>query len=85
MHMRCIVYFLALCVSAILEPVDTLGQETRHLDLQQAESRLRGTYEQREFRAKAFRGEWLPDSSGYTVCETVEETDGLRNTCTAPR
>jgi dipeptidyl-peptidase-4 len=36
---------------------------------------LRGIYEQREFRAKAFRGEWLPDSSGYTVLETVDETD----------
>jgi dipeptidyl-peptidase-4 len=40
--------------------------------------RLRSVYELGEFRAEAFRGEWLPDSSGYTLREkdpnTSEET-----------
>ena len=44
-------------------------------ELQKAESRLRGIYEQREFRARAFRGEWLPDSSGYTVLESIPDSD----------
>ncbi len=39
--------------------------------LQQAEPRLRAIYDQGAFRPKRFRGEWLPDSSGYTVLESV--------------
>jgi dipeptidyl-peptidase-4 len=34
-----------------------------------AETRLRAIYERNEFRAKPFRAEWLPDSTGYTVME----------------
>jgi len=42
----------------------------RHRDLlEQAEQRLRAIYDRGEFRARRFRGEWLPDSSGYTVSE----------------
>lgn len=37
--------------------------------LDEVESRLQAIYERGEFRAKRFGGEWLPDSSGYTVRE----------------
>jgi len=39
--------------------------------LKQAESRLRAIYERNEYRPKSFRAEWLADSSGYTVSESV--------------
>lgn len=39
-----------------------------------AESRLKAIYDRGEFRAKRFRGTWLPDSSGYTVEERDSET-----------
>ncbi|MEM9659267.1 MAG: hypothetical protein AAF961_12990, partial [Planctomycetota bacterium] len=35
--------------------------------LQEAETRLRAIYEDREFRANGFRGEWSSDSSSYTI------------------
>jgi dipeptidyl-peptidase-4 len=45
-----------------------------HADLlQQAESRFRDIYDREEFRPKRFQGEWLPDSSGYTVSESVPD------------
>ena len=47
------------------------GQIAREQILKEAESRLRAIYERREFRARRFRADWLSDSSGYTVLETV--------------
>ena len=41
--------------------------------LKEAESRLRAIYDREEFRAKRFRADWLPDSSGYTVLESVPD------------
>ena len=46
-------------------------QESRKAALKKIEPRLRGIYEQGEYRARGFRGDWLPDSSGYTVMERV--------------
>ena len=37
--------------------------------------RLKSVYELGEFRPKAFGGEWLPDSSGYTLREKDADTD----------
>lgn len=37
--------------------------------------RLKAIYEQGEFRAAGFRGEWLPDSSGYTIRQRDETTN----------
>ncbi len=37
--------------------------------LKQAVPRLRAIYERGEFGARRFAGEWLPDSSGYTIRE----------------
>lgn len=41
--------------------------------LNQAESRFKAIYDKEEFHPKKFQAEWLPDSSGYTVLETVPE------------
>jgi hypothetical protein len=41
--------------------------------LKKAESRLRAIYDRDEFRAKRYRADWLPDSSGYTVLESLPE------------
>ncbi len=50
---------------------NSYGQTTNDVLLKQAESRLRAIYERDEFRPKSFRAEWLADSSGYTVLESV--------------
>lgn len=39
----------------------------------QAETRLRAIYEKGEFRARVFRGIWLPDGSGFTVLEQTKD------------
>jgi len=39
--------------------------------LKEAEPRLRAIYEEGAFRARRFRADWLPDSSGYTLRESV--------------
>jgi dipeptidyl-peptidase 4 len=41
-----------------------------------AEARLRTIYERRELDAKAFRGIWLPDGSGYTLLENAAGSGG---------
>ncbi|MCP4455956.1 MAG: prolyl oligopeptidase family serine peptidase [Planctomycetes bacterium] len=43
--------------------------------LEKAEPRLRAIYDQGEFRPQRFRGDWLSDSSGYTVRESVAGSD----------
>ncbi len=63
--------FTYLCIVGIIAVPDMVGQDSQDLILKEAESRLRGIYERGEFRAKRFRADWLPDSSGYTVRESV--------------
>jgi dipeptidyl-peptidase-4 len=46
------------------------GQDSKEI-LKETESRLRAIYEREEFSAKRFRADWLDDSSGYTVLESV--------------
>ncbi|MHC4874926.1 MAG: S9 family peptidase [Planctomycetota bacterium] len=43
--------------------------------LKQAVPRLRAIYERGEFGARRFPGEWLPDSSGYTLREKNADSD----------
>ena len=43
--------------------------------LEEAEPRLRAVYEERAFSAKRFSADWLSDSSGYTVRESVPGSD----------
>ena len=60
----------AWSTAAVAAPENSI-QESRKSALKKIEPRLRGIYEQGEYRARGFRGDWLPDSSGYTVVERV--------------
>jgi dipeptidyl-peptidase-4 len=63
-------FFLIGILCTIAVPV-IRAQSSQELILKEAETRLRAIYDREEFRAKRFRAEWLPDSSGYTVLESV--------------
>jgi len=63
--------FTFVCIVGIVAVPDIHGQASREQILKEAESRLRAVYDRGEFRAKRFRANWLPDSSGYTVMESV--------------
>lgn len=63
--------FTCAVVVGIVAVSDIHGQTAQQKILEEAESRLRAIYERGEFRAKRFRADWLPDSSGYTVMEPV--------------
>ena len=63
--------FTSVCFIGLVAVAGVYGQTSKETMLDNAESRLRGIYEEGEFRAKRFRADWLPDSSGYTVSETV--------------
>ncbi|MEZ5942173.1 MAG: DPP IV N-terminal domain-containing protein [Planctomycetaceae bacterium] len=43
-----------------------------------AEARIKAVYERGEFRGRPFNAEWLPDSSGYIVCEEGSDTQPAR-------
>ncbi len=58
-------------VAGMLVAQSNPGHEDRERLLGEAEARLRGIYDRGEFRARRFRADWLPDSSGYTVSERV--------------
>ena len=60
----------AWSTAAVAAPENSI-QESRKSALKKIEPRLRGIYEQGEYRARGFRGDWLPDSSGYTGMERV--------------
>ncbi|MCD6340007.1 MAG: DPP IV N-terminal domain-containing protein [Verrucomicrobia bacterium] len=74
-HMSIGCLFLA-GVAGVLSAGEAGDCATRELALQQAESRLRAIYERGEFLAKRFRAEWLPDSSGYIVFESLPNAKG---------
>ena len=65
-------FILVSIVSATALP-DVCAQTSRELVLKEAESRLRAIYDRDEFRPRRFRADWLPDSSGYTVLESVPD------------
>ena len=51
------------------------ARTSRDILLKQAEPRLRAVYDDGAFRPKRFRADWLKDSSGYTVMESVPGSD----------
>jgi dipeptidyl-peptidase-4 len=64
------------CLIGILSAIavgDARVHSSQELMLEEAESRLRAIYERQEFRARRFRADWLSDSSGYTVMESVSD------------
>jgi dipeptidyl-peptidase-4 len=69
-HFLC--FFMIGIVGAVAGP-DLCAQTSPKIMLKEAESRLRAIYDRDEFRAKGFRGEWLSDSSGYTVLESAPD------------
>jgi dipeptidyl-peptidase-4 len=64
-----------LLLISILALPEGRGADPKDSRLREAEARLRAIYDHREFRAKSFRADWLPDSSGYTVMEPVPGAD----------
>jgi dipeptidyl-peptidase-4 len=56
-------------------PSEGRGAKPEDSRLKEAEVRLRAIYDHGEFRAKSFRAEWLPDSSGYTTMEPAAGTE----------
>jgi dipeptidyl-peptidase-4 len=59
-------------VGTVVAP-DVRAQTSRESLFKETESRLRAIYDRDEFRPKRFRGDWLSDSSGYTVSESVPD------------
>lgn len=56
-----------------------MAQSIEESDWQTAlQTRLRGIYEKGEWRAKPFRAQWLPDSSGYIVTERQGSPEAQR-------
>lgn len=64
---------LATAFAALVTLPQARSQTAHEVLLQQAESRFRATYDRNEFRPRSFRVDWLADSSGYTVLESVPE------------
>ncbi len=72
--MRTSMFFVCctlVCIVGIVAVPDVRSQTVKEVIPKEAESRLRAIYEREEFRAKRFRADWLDDSSGYTVLESV--------------
>jgi len=65
-------FFLIGIVGTIAGP-DVRAETSQELILKKAEARLRAIYDREEFRPKRFRADWLSDSSGYTVLESVPD------------
>jgi dipeptidyl-peptidase-4 len=69
-------FFLLVGFSDSVAIPENGAPTSQTLLLEEAESRLRAIYDRDEFRAKRFRADWLPDSSGYTVRESGAEGKG---------
>lgn len=61
-------------MAGMIAAADVHVQDAERQLIEKAKPRLSAIYEQGEFRAKRFRADWLPDSSGYTVSEHVPGT-----------
>jgi dipeptidyl-peptidase 4 len=68
MMFRC---FTFICTLGMLAVPGSWAQISTDDLLKEAEPCLRAIYEEGEFRAQRFRADWLPDSSGYTLRESV--------------
>ncbi len=60
-----------ICLAGCVAAPDIYGQDSTEQILKEAEARLRALYDGQGLRAKSSRGTWLPNSSGYTVRESV--------------
>jgi dipeptidyl-peptidase-4 len=66
---------ILVCIVGAVAVPDVRSQTVKEVIPKEAESRLRAIYEREEFRAKIFRADWLDDSSGYTVLESIPGED----------
>ena len=66
-------WVLVVGLFGLLLAAETRAERIPEPTLASAESRLRAIYDRNEFRAKPFRADWLPDSTGYTVMEPGPE------------
>ena len=66
-------FFSCVTLVGIVCAVSVRASEDRLLE--EAEPRLRAVYEEGAFSAKRFSADWLSDSSGYTVRESVPGSD----------
>ena len=76
--MRTSMFFVCctlVCIVGTVAVPDVRSQTVKKVIPKETESRLRAIYEREEFRAKRFRADWLDDSSGYTVLESVPGAD----------
>lgn len=64
-------FLSVVCGLSLVAAPAANGRGSSDAALKEIEPRLRAIYEQGEFRAKQFRADWLPDSSGYVLMETV--------------
>jgi dipeptidyl-peptidase-4 len=64
-----------VCIVGTVAVPDVRSHTVKEVIPKEAESRLRAIYERGEFRTKRFRADWLDDSSGYTVLESVPGAD----------
>ena len=67
--------FLLIPIVGTIAVSDIRTKTSQELILKEAELRLSAIYDREEFRAKRFRADWLDDSSGYTVLESVPGAD----------
>ncbi|MHC4519084.1 MAG: S9 family peptidase [Planctomycetota bacterium] len=70
-----VVCFTLVWTVGIVAVRDIRAQDSKKIILEEVETRLRTIYDRAEFRAKRFHAEWLPDGSGYTVMESVPESN----------
>ena len=56
-------------LAASFGKAETSGAFSRSAKLEAAQDLIEGIYRRGDFRGRTFRGEWLPDSSGYLVME----------------
>jgi len=66
-------FFLATAFAALVILPEARSQTAQEVLLQQAESRFRAIYDRNEFRPQSYRVDWLADSSGYTILESVPD------------
>jgi dipeptidyl-peptidase-4 len=66
---------MAAVFAALVTQPEVRCETPREVLLRQAESRFRAIYDRNEFRPQSFRVDWLADSSGYTVLESVPDAN----------
>ncbi len=70
-----VLYVACVAIVCAMTASECQAKTSRALLLEKAEPRLRAIYDDGAFRPDRFRGNWLSDSSGYTVRESVSGSE----------